>query len=155
MRTFLRVLSAIGFIGAGVSVLMDLGRGDVGFALLGGVGFVFGLLTFLLLNPNPARRPVRYRTATIVYHWIVLVFCVLFGGGFLVLAASGAGAVESEVFFAFAETFLVLYALFLAFAIWVAWRTIRMLRSDRQAEMGSPTGTGAAPMPPGPRGIGP
>lgn len=155
MRTFLRVLNAIGFIGAGVSVLMDLGRGEFGFALLGSVGFAFGLLTFLLLNPNPASRPVRYRGATIVYHWVVMVFCILFGGGFLLWAAFGAGAGASDLFAAFAEFFLVLYALFLAFTIWVAWRTISMLRSDGQAEIGTARYPGAAPAPPVPGGMDP
>lgn len=155
MRTFLRVMNAIGFIVAGVSVLMDLGSGEVGFALFGGVGFAFGLLTFLLLNPNPAKRPVRFRTATIVYHWIVMAFTVLFGGGFLLMVALGAGEIESALVSGFTEALLVLYALFLAFAVWVTWRTIGMLRSDGREETETTRVAGGFPIPRGTGGIAP
>lgn len=155
MRTLLRVLNAVGFIVAGVSALMDVVRGEVGFALFGGVGFAFGLLTFLLLNPNPAGRPARFRTATIVYHWIVMAFTVLFGGGFLLVAAFGAGEIRSAPVSGLTEGLLVLYALFLAFAVWVTWRTIGMLRSDGREEAEAARVTGGLPIPPGPGGIAP
>lgn len=144
-------MNAIGFIVAGVSVLMDIASGEVGYALFGGAGFFFGLLTFLLLNPNPATRPVRFRTATIGYHWIVMALTVLFGGGFLLMAAFDAEAIDSALISGLAEALLVLYALFLAFAVWVTWRTIGMLRSDgrEEAETAKVAGSFAVPHTPG------
>lgn len=133
VRTFLRILNAVGFIVAGVSVLMDVGMGEVRFALFGAVGFVSGLLTFLLLNPNLAGRPTCFRTATIVWHWMVMAFIVLFGGQLLIWAALNQVWIGLVSDFT-ARALLVLYALFLAFAVWVIWRTIRMLRSDGRAE---------------------
>lgn len=144
------MLTAIWFIVNGVSALMNVARGEIGFALFGSIGFAFGLLTFLLLSPNPAGRPTRFRTATIVWHWIVMAFTVLFGGRLLISAALG------QVWVGTSRTHLVLfYALFLAFPVWVTWRTIRMLRSDGREEAETATITGGLPIPPGPGGIAP
>ena len=148
MRTLLRVLNAIAFLAAGVSVPIEAARGEVGLALAGGVGFVFGLLTFRLLSPNPANRPTRYRVATIVYHWIVLAFTVLFGGGFLRWGAFGAGAIANVLVSEFTEGLFALYALFLGFAVWATWCTIRMLRSDGQAETETANPMGGLPVSP-------
>ena len=55
----------------------------------------------------------------------------------------------------FSEALLALYGLFLAFAVWVTWCTLRMLRSDGQAETETAKPMGGVPVPQAPGETGP